>query len=318
MTIDIGDVMENKTDNIESKIISSGNGSGSILAAARKKQNKSVEDIASELNLSITQIKTIELDQNEGLPEPTYVRGYIRSYAKLLGLDAEQVLESYLNPNWQKTSSLDDMPKGIANADDVSRGGFLTIGKIITVLIILSVIGLLWVSGILSKLPASISGSVSGTENSQTKVQLESNLNTELETSRNVIPSVSEAPVTQRNLNQDVDLQTEDGEPVAGTQAQEVQVSETVNSEIADTQNIAIHNLTLKFIETCWVDIRDSDDKRLAYKSYYAGDELSVSNDKRLNVFLGNADGVTAIYNGENFDMSSYREGVYAKFSLTK
>ena len=76
--------------------------------------------------------------------------------------------------------------------------------------------------------------------------------------------------------------------------------------------------MTLKFIETCWVDIRDSDDKRLAYKSYYAGDELSVSNDKRLNVFLGNADGVTAIYNGENFDMSSYREGVYAKFSLTK
>ena len=74
--------------------------------------------------------------------------------------------------------------------------------------------------------------------------------------------------------------------------------------------------MTLKFIETCWVDIRDNTDKRLAYKSFYAGEELTVSHENRLNVFLGNAEGVTAIYNGEPFDMSSYREGVYAKFSL--
>jgi len=63
----------------------------------------------------------------------------------------------------------------------------------------------------------------------------------------------------------------------------------TDESQPVAEEPAAAHNLVLTFIETCWVDIRDSNDKRLAYKSYYAGDELNVSNDVRLNVFLGKA-----------------------------
>ena len=48
-------------------------GSGSMLAIERKNQNKTVEYIAEQLNLSEAQIRTIELDQADGLPGPTYV-----------------------------------------------------------------------------------------------------------------------------------------------------------------------------------------------------------------------------------------------------
>jgi len=119
--------MENKVDDLDNQTSIPREGSGSLLASARKKQNKSVEEIAAELNLSITQIKTIELDQSEGLPEPTYVRGYIRSYARLLGLDAE-------------------------NADEVKGKGFFTAGKVIAMLFLLSLIAFLWFSGLLTNL----------------------------------------------------------------------------------------------------------------------------------------------------------------------
>ena len=86
-------------------------GSGSLLAAERKNQQQSIEDIASELNLSIAQIRAIETDQSEGLPEATYVRGYIRSYANLLGLNPDEILKSYQNSDWHKGSNLGDLPK---------------------------------------------------------------------------------------------------------------------------------------------------------------------------------------------------------------
>jgi len=77
-----------------------------------------------------------------------------------------------------------------------------------------------------------------------------------------------------------------------------------------------VHNLTLNFSDTCWVDIRDSDGQRLAYKSYSQGQVLKVSSAIRINVFLGNAKVVTAEYNGQDYDLAPYREGVFARFSF--
>lgn len=313
--------MENKVDGLDDQANTPREGSGSLLAAARKKQNKSVEEIAAELNLSVTQIKTIELDQNEGLPEPTYVRGYIRSYARLLGLDAEQVLESYLNPNWQKGSSLDEMPKRLSNADEMGAKNFFTLSKVIMVLLVLSIVAFLWFSGLFTSLLSSFdnSGVKSNEQNSQVEQSL---LSTSTASTENTTPLVANAiPVnsvtsagnsTGNNNQPSSENIAEQQTPDSGA------LSNTDENQAASLEPQAAHNLVLNFIETCWVDIRDSNDKRLAYKSYYVGDELVVSDDVVLNVFLGNADGVKAIYNGESFDMSSYREGVYAKFSLGK
>lgn len=249
-------------------------GSGSLLASARKQQNRTVEEIADELNLSVTQIKTIELDQSEGLPEPTYVRGYIRSYAKLLGLDPERVLENYLNPNWQKTSSLEDLPKGIGSADQNDSDGFFTASRVIALLVLIVSAGFLWYSGILPDLFGS---------------KRDANL--------------SSAPIAAQTqeLATTADIIANSAEPSA---------SDDVNS------GTVAHALILNFAQTSWVDIRDGNDNRLAYKSYAAGEQLNVSSADTMSVFIGNAEGVTAQYNGQPFDISEFREGVYAKFDL--
>lgn len=65
---------------------------GAMLAAARVAQGLSVEDISQRLKLSVAQIKSIEADDHSKLPTPVYVRGFIRSYARLLKLDSAQLL----------------------------------------------------------------------------------------------------------------------------------------------------------------------------------------------------------------------------------
>lgn len=261
-------------------------GSGNILAIERKKQNKTVEEIANELNLSVSQIRTIELDQTDGLPEPTYVRGYIRSYANLLGLRPEKVLENYLNPNWQQTSRLDEMPRGIGSADEDSSHGGSKLRWFVLLLLVVGIVGFLWTSGYLDnfigeKTPAQVTDPVETVAN---------------QTSNN-------------NEETDIDLSNS----VATEQFDEIADSENTTLENSEPINTTAE-LILNFTQTSWVDIRDSDDTRLAYKSYVSGEELIVSSEGLMSVFIGNAEGVSVQYNGEAFDISQYREGVYAKF----
>jgi len=288
--------MEDKNKQSESQNPEPKVGSGALLAEARKQQNRSVEEIADELNLSVTQIKTIELDQTEGLPEPTYVRGYIRSYAKLLGLNAEEILESYLHPNWQKGSSLDDIPRGIANAEEDSES-FFSLTKIIIIFVLLASIAFLWKTGLLGDLfgLSKKSQVVEPQVVQQVEVPV-STVSSETETSSETIDSPSD-----ESIGEAITLETQ------ANPEEEVEQVLDVN-----------HDLTLEFEQTCWVDIRDNQDNRIAYKSYAAGDSLTVTNKDKLHVFLGNAEGVKATYQGQAFDLSKYREGVYAKFSLSK
>ncbi|MCZ7597367.1 MAG: helix-turn-helix domain-containing protein [Gammaproteobacteria bacterium] len=60
---------------------------GMILAAARDELKWSIEDVAANLNLRVSVIEALERDDYGDLPGPTFVRGYIRAYARLLGID---------------------------------------------------------------------------------------------------------------------------------------------------------------------------------------------------------------------------------------
>ncbi|MCL4799113.1 MAG: DUF4115 domain-containing protein [Burkholderiales bacterium] len=67
---------------------------GGILAAARAERGLSVSEVAQRLKFSPRQIEALEADRYESLPGAPFVRGMVRSYAKLLGIDAAPLLGS--------------------------------------------------------------------------------------------------------------------------------------------------------------------------------------------------------------------------------
>lgn len=68
---------------------------GQILRQAREQQNLTVAQVAQQLNLGKSLIEDLELDQVDAKLSSTFVRGYLRSYAKLLKIPAQQVLDAY-------------------------------------------------------------------------------------------------------------------------------------------------------------------------------------------------------------------------------
>ncbi len=68
---------------------------GQALQAGREARGLSREEVAKALRLSISMVRRLENEDWEKMPVPVFVRGYVSSYARLVGLDAEALLSLY-------------------------------------------------------------------------------------------------------------------------------------------------------------------------------------------------------------------------------
>ena len=67
---------------------------GEQLRKARIGYGWSFEDVAANLNLDVDVVRALESGDYAGLPEPAFIRGYLRAYARLMEMDDVQVLST--------------------------------------------------------------------------------------------------------------------------------------------------------------------------------------------------------------------------------
>lgn len=65
---------------------------GQSLRMAREARGESRAEVAQALKLSLRQVEALERGEYDALPGPAFVRGFLRNYARHLGLDAEPLL----------------------------------------------------------------------------------------------------------------------------------------------------------------------------------------------------------------------------------
>lgn len=68
---------------------------GARLKKAREARGLSIEQVADSLKILPRVLQAIEADQYKILPEPVYVRGYLRLYAELVALPADEVVARF-------------------------------------------------------------------------------------------------------------------------------------------------------------------------------------------------------------------------------
>jgi len=67
---------------------------GQRLRQAREALNLSQRDVARQLRLNVNLIQALEDNNEAALPGKTYLLGYLRSYARLLNLSADEIIEA--------------------------------------------------------------------------------------------------------------------------------------------------------------------------------------------------------------------------------
>ncbi len=65
---------------------------GAMLAQAREEAALSIDTVAAQLKLAPRQVRALESGDFAALPGRTFVRGFVRNYARLLDIDADRVL----------------------------------------------------------------------------------------------------------------------------------------------------------------------------------------------------------------------------------
>ncbi|QMT60233.1 MULTISPECIES: helix-turn-helix domain-containing protein [unclassified Legionella] len=81
----------NTTTTLDESIVEHKN-PGEQLASIREQKGYTIEYVANKLHLRARIIELIETNEFHLLPEPVFVKGYLRAYAKLLGTSPEPYL----------------------------------------------------------------------------------------------------------------------------------------------------------------------------------------------------------------------------------
>ncbi len=81
---------------------------GRLFQKERQEKKVSLETVSRETRISLPFLRAIEEDSFQLIPAETYVRGFIRSYAKLLHLDVEEILDLYRHQAELTSPALED------------------------------------------------------------------------------------------------------------------------------------------------------------------------------------------------------------------
>jgi cytoskeleton protein RodZ len=89
---------------------------GSQLRKARERKGLDQAKVAGQLNLSKSIVQSLESDDNEHLPAAVFVQGYLRKYARLVGLDEDAIIQAYqeLQPDIAQPPLQKSQPDNVA------------------------------------------------------------------------------------------------------------------------------------------------------------------------------------------------------------
>lgn len=272
---------ENTTPEAESPVVASS--VGGILAAAREQAGLSVEEAASSLRLSVRQVQALEADDAAQLPAPTFVRGFIRNYAKLLNLDAEALLEIYrvyAPASVPGAISLHSENIPILNRDKKAWQPYVLASAIVALALGGWMAYMEYTAGIKSQPAVPEAAEVVAATPEPIAVPV-------------TLPEVAPVPVASSGV-------VETPPPPV---APEVPVAATAK-------------LVMNFSASSWISVTDRDGKELFNKSQSAGSQATVEGMSPLTVVVGNAGGVQLSYNDKPVDLALHTKANVARLTL--
>jgi len=289
-------------------------GPGAQLAQVRADLHLTHEDVAAKLHLAPRQIKALEQDDYTSLPGATYVRGYLKSYALLLGISPEPILESHSRLTGA-TVAVDF--SAIAPQREITSRHHQV--RFVTYFMIAIVIGLAiaWWQGRDTRTP-NPSLTASNGESVMPVTDTSPGAGLHVESEKLSI----ESPTAQMPAGVAVV-----GDQPAVTQAPSVSTTPGSTPVLIPQPPAATPapvvlptgprmKLVLTTDQDSWADIRDARQTKLLYETVPAGRTVTLEGVAPVSVFLGNAAGVRLEYNGRSVDVGPHKRGMIARFIL--
>ena len=265
----------------------------------------SLGEVEERLKLSVKQLNAIEQGDYSLLPGATFTRGFVRNYARLLGLDAEQVQKTLdvCIPLDAPSAKLVELPPQPAKP---------AFALPLTLLILLAIAGFWFFSSSSASetapattgdASASLSVEVSPAEPASAAVSLtESAPLAANVVASAVVPVVPAAPIIAPVTVAPAKVASSDLAVVAsGPAAIKVATAGVIR---------------LQSSGSAWVSVVDADGKKLVFETLAANGLKEVQGKAPFKLTIGNAAQVTLHYQGQPVDLAANIRGTTAKLEL--
>jgi cytoskeleton protein RodZ len=304
---------------------------GKALREARERLGLSVNDVADRIKFAPKQIEWLEADDYARLPEAAFVRGFVRSYARLLELDSTNLING-LPSSYVKKSSVQEIKSvNVPMPTMLSARRYniilLAAGLLIAVLVavfermhdrvpeqaessvktVVQQIDLPVSSGELSATPQEAQSAVVVAAQQTPRVDP---VTIPLGTTAPVIRTIPASEV----VIPEVKTLTAPVKAKAADQARALSVS-SADSKVAP-DNAVDHSLRLEFDEDAWVEVKEGSDKVLTSRIHTAGSLMRLTGKSPMMVVIGNVRAVRLFDNGKQINLERYTTADVAKVTL--
>ncbi len=277
---------------------------GEILRQARESASYSIAYVAAQTHLKEDVIVALESDQFDQLPNDVFVKGYIRSYAKLLEIDSKELLAVYPSDRDVQTETV--VPQ-VKKAKKLSSSGVdpIVIWSSVTVVVILSGLLMTWWVYQEDSDPVELASVVERFDDANLSSVDETQEQQESEAKHDVVLGDIDPKHISDEQNATLEAEVDDQEipavieaPFSGGELDKVRI-------------------TVKYTQESWTEIFDARKRRLLHGLIKPGATRVISGQAPFNVFLGNSPGVQLEINGKPFDHSVYmRRNNTARFLI--
>ncbi|MBP5949762.1 RodZ domain-containing protein [Pseudomonas sp. P42] len=326
---------------------------GETLRQARESNGWSLAEVALKLNLTVTSLSNLEAGAFDKLPGHTFARGYIRAYAKLLGMDQTALVQQFDQSTG--TDSQGSNVHALGRIEEPVRVSH-TILRIVSLLLLIAVIGggFVWWQDQTSQRTKDL------TSLAPEHVEVEGADGT---TQIHPIDEPEDQAVAEGQAEGTTDLALPQSETTAESTGAEPAAPATAPAAPAATPTAPVQTpapvvaapatpaanvpatpaptvaapvapatpaptaqaaapvagqgqVSVQFVADCWTQVADGTGKILFSGLKRKGDSLSVAGKPPFAVRLGYARGAQVSYNGQSVDTAPFTSGETARLKL--
>ena len=312
------------------------------LASARQAAGLSIEEAARQLKFAPRQIEALEAGQLQRLPGGTFVRGMVRSYARLLRVDAEpllaQIAAQVPPPDDERLAHRYRQP--VPFSDGGRRSNYLYVALSLVLLVAVAAVALQWrqeraSSRTLAFVPAAqmpaepvmapaaaapaeahaappAGKPASAAPATSAKPTPKPEIAPQAAKPAATAPPSSKPAVTASTPVKPAVVASTPVKPAAATSAPAAPAA----SATAAPASPGTGRITLQFEGESWVEIRSGSGKLLVASLHTPGTERLVSGVPPFEMVIGNAQQVRLTYNDKPVDLTPYVKVEVARFTL--
>lgn len=314
---------------------------GETLRIAREAKGWSIAEVAAQLNLTPERLGQIETGAFDKLPGTTFARGYLRTYAKLLGVDQAEIVKEF--DHFTGSSVAANSVQSLGRIEEPTNYSQKILRFVsFAILVVLGFVGFFWwqeqakrqaddaaVAGIEHVEVEGADGStqIHALDEPEDQAVVAAQNETQLDLSA-TDDSLSDPPepegaeVTTDTANAepaDSEALAESSAPTdsAPVTAPPVEQAPAPAAEPQTTPAVAGEgNVSINFTANCWLQLKDANGKVIYSGLKKQGESLNVSGKAPLELRLGFASGAQVTYNGQAVDVAPYATGETARLKL--